>query len=183
MDEEYNVPDTVRLQQARERQERREERKGGRFRGTLEELTRMRDTLRDIIITGRKQRLQARVPAPKAAPAGIQLPYHHKPLNELTIQELRAKIRHEEERAERGRAGAYAAPTIPGIQQYRDRLDILETQAQEEEEDRRERLRAQELRVQLQEEEQKEDDLQQNLQRKRNKHEIKKNLTDRQRIQ
>eukprot|EP00971_Amphidinium_carterae_P052258 1028738-Amphidinium_carterae.1 len=70
----------------------------------------------------------------------------------MTIQELRAKVRHEEEREERHQGGAYVAPTIPNLQQYRDRLHILETQAQEEE-DRMERLRAQELRVRQQEEE------------------------------
>eukprot|EP00971_Amphidinium_carterae_P101910 2017269-Amphidinium_carterae.1 len=42
----------------RERQERRDERDRGRFQGTIEDLTRMRDALRDIIITGRRQRLQ-----------------------------------------------------------------------------------------------------------------------------
>eukprot|EP00971_Amphidinium_carterae_P166440 3298627-Amphidinium_carterae.1 len=108
-----DMMDEVRIQQARER---REERKRGRFKGSLEDLTRMRDALRDILITGRRQRLQARVPAAKAAPAGIHLPYHHKPLNELTLQELRAKVRHEEECAERAHGGAYVAPPIPNLQ-------------------------------------------------------------------
>eukprot|EP00971_Amphidinium_carterae_P127944 2534030-Amphidinium_carterae.1 len=62
----------------------------------------------------------------------------------MTIQELRAKVRHEEERIARHQGGAYVAPPIPNLQQYRDRIDILETQAQEE--DRMERLRALELR-------------------------------------
>eukprot|EP00971_Amphidinium_carterae_P269174 5340135-Amphidinium_carterae.1 len=70
----------------------------------------------------------------------------------VTIQELRAKVRHEEERIAQHQGGYYVAPPIPNLQQYRDRIDILETQAQEEE-DRMERLRALELRVRQQENE------------------------------
>eukprot|EP00971_Amphidinium_carterae_P336337 6472660-Amphidinium_carterae.1 len=71
----------------------------------------------------------------------------------MTLQELRAKVRAEEERAKRHRGGYYVTPTIPNIQQYKDRIEELETQAQDEE-DRRNRLRAQELLVHEQEEEQ-----------------------------
>eukprot|EP00971_Amphidinium_carterae_P189188 3755683-Amphidinium_carterae.1 len=42
----------ARVGEARDRQERREERKRGRFKGSLEDLKKMRDALRDIIITG-----------------------------------------------------------------------------------------------------------------------------------
>eukprot|EP00971_Amphidinium_carterae_P128084 2537113-Amphidinium_carterae.1 len=66
----------------------------------------------------------------------------------MTIQELRAKVRHEEEREELHQGGAYVAPTIPNLQQYKDRLDILETRG-----------------------------------RRRSNYEIKKSLTDKQRIQ
>eukprot|EP00971_Amphidinium_carterae_P056609 1118702-Amphidinium_carterae.1 len=112
----------------------------------------MRDALHDILVTGRRQRLRERErtrPVPKAAPPGVRL--SQEAINKMTIPELRAKIRHEEEREEQHQGGAYVAPSIPNLQQYRDRLDILETQAQEEA-DRMERHRAQELRVRQQEE-------------------------------
>eukprot|EP00971_Amphidinium_carterae_P087369 1728614-Amphidinium_carterae.1 len=57
MDEEYNIPDYLRAEQARDRQERRDERKRRRFKGSLEELKTMREALHGIIITGRRQRL------------------------------------------------------------------------------------------------------------------------------
>eukprot|EP00971_Amphidinium_carterae_P177176 3513832-Amphidinium_carterae.1 len=113
----------------------------------------MRDALHDILVTGRRQRLRERERTrriPKAAPPGVRL--SQDAINKMTIPELRAKIRHEEEREGQHQGGAYVAPSIPNLQQYRDRLDILETQAQEEA-DRLERHRAQELRVRQQEEE------------------------------
>eukprot|EP00971_Amphidinium_carterae_P161867 3208881-Amphidinium_carterae.1 len=65
----------------------------------------------------------------------------------MTLQELRAKVRHEEERIALHQGGAYVTPPVPQLQLYRDRIDILETQAQEEEEeeDRMERAREQEI--------------------------------------
>eukprot|EP00971_Amphidinium_carterae_P008020 158678-Amphidinium_carterae.1 len=62
----------------------------------------------------------------------------------MTLQELRAKVRHEEERIALHQGGAYVTPPVPQLQQYRDRIDILEMQAQEEE-DRMERAREQEI--------------------------------------
>eukprot|EP00971_Amphidinium_carterae_P012273 241516-Amphidinium_carterae.1 len=70
----------------------------------------------------------------------------------MTLQELRAKARHEEERIARHQGGYYVAPPIPQLQRFRDRIDILETQLQEEA-DRMERLRNIEVRVRRQEEE------------------------------
>eukprot|EP00971_Amphidinium_carterae_P302157 6003197-Amphidinium_carterae.1 len=49
----------------------------------------MRDALRDIIITGRWERLERRRhPAPKAPPQGITQPYHFKPLMTMRIPEI-----------------------------------------------------------------------------------------------
>eukprot|EP00971_Amphidinium_carterae_P290751 5773523-Amphidinium_carterae.1 len=45
MDEGYNIPDSLRQCQARDRQGRREERAQTRFKGTKEELKKMRDAL------------------------------------------------------------------------------------------------------------------------------------------
>eukprot|EP00971_Amphidinium_carterae_P141660 2806503-Amphidinium_carterae.2 len=59
-----------------------------------------------------------------------------------------------QERQQRQQGGAYvtpASPNTPTLQQYQDRLDILEDQAQQEE-DRRDRLRVQERIVREQEE-------------------------------
>eukprot|EP00971_Amphidinium_carterae_P103027 2039230-Amphidinium_carterae.1 len=70
----------------------------------------------------------------------------------MTLQELRAKVRQEEERIARHQGGYYMTPPIPQLQQYKDRIDILETQLQDEA-DRMERLRAIEIRVQRQEDE------------------------------
>eukprot|EP00971_Amphidinium_carterae_P317198 6305988-Amphidinium_carterae.1 len=98
----------ARLGVARDRQERREERKRGRFKGSLEELTTMREALLGIIVTGRRQRLQERErtrPYPKAPPQGVRL--SQDAINKMTIQELRAKVRQEEERVEQHRGGAY----------------------------------------------------------------------------
>eukprot|EP00971_Amphidinium_carterae_P037890 745039-Amphidinium_carterae.1 len=125
----------------------------------MEDLARMRDALRDIIITGRRQRLQevqdAQRQVPKAPPQGIRQPYHQKALQDMTLQELRAKVRAEEERAERRQGGAYVAPTIPDLQKYKDRIEELEDRAQQEE-DRRNRLQEQEQRHRVQEKAQKE---------------------------
>eukprot|EP00971_Amphidinium_carterae_P246101 4887765-Amphidinium_carterae.2 len=84
-----------RVGEARDRQARREERERGKYPGTMEELKRMRKVLKDTLITGRRQRLQERRPAPKAAPAGIRQPYHHKAIQDMTPPELRDKVRAE----------------------------------------------------------------------------------------
>eukprot|EP00971_Amphidinium_carterae_P188491 3741474-Amphidinium_carterae.1 len=82
-------------EQTRDRQLHRDERQRGRFEVTMEDLARMRDALRDFIITGRRQRLQqvqdAQCRVPKAPPAGIRQPYHQKALQDMTLQELRDK--------------------------------------------------------------------------------------------
>eukprot|EP00971_Amphidinium_carterae_P240152 4768091-Amphidinium_carterae.1 len=90
---EHEMDEAYRGTQARDRQLRREEKDSGRFQGTMEDLTQMRDALRDIIITGQRPRLQEahRRPEPKAAPTRIRHPYHHKALQDMTLQELRAK--------------------------------------------------------------------------------------------
>eukprot|EP00971_Amphidinium_carterae_P059830 1183571-Amphidinium_carterae.1 len=67
MDEAYK------WQEARDRQIRRDEERQTRFKGTKEELQRMRNALLDIIVAGRRQRLQERErtrPYPKAPPQG-----------------------------------------------------------------------------------------------------------------
>eukprot|EP00971_Amphidinium_carterae_P259036 5140710-Amphidinium_carterae.2 len=143
----------ARVGEEQEQSLRREKRKRGRFKGSLEELKTMRSALLSIIVTGRRQRLHERErtrPAPKAAPHGVRLP--QKAISEMTIQELRSKVAQEEDRVAQHQGGAYVSPPVPNLQQYKDRIDILETQAQEEV-DRMEELRALERRVQQQEEE------------------------------
>eukprot|EP00971_Amphidinium_carterae_P112286 2224089-Amphidinium_carterae.1 len=100
--------EAYRWEQARDRQVRREEGAQTRFKGTKEELQRMRDALCDIIVTGRRQRLQERErtrPYPKAPPQGVRLPQDA--INRMTIQELRALVRQEEERIAQHQGGAY----------------------------------------------------------------------------
>eukprot|EP00971_Amphidinium_carterae_P105557 2090358-Amphidinium_carterae.1 len=56
-------------------------------------------------------------------------------INEMTIEELREVVQPQEELRERHRAGGgyyVGPPTIPNLNQYKERLDILETQLQEE---------------------------------------------------
>eukprot|EP00971_Amphidinium_carterae_P215135 4270052-Amphidinium_carterae.1 len=53
----------------------------------------------------------------------------------MTIEQLREVIRPQEELLARHRAGGgyyVGPPTIPNLDQYRARLDMLETQQQEE---------------------------------------------------
>eukprot|EP00971_Amphidinium_carterae_P054086 1064994-Amphidinium_carterae.1 len=64
---------------------------------------------------------------------------------EMTLQELRAKVLEEEQRIEANRGGAYVSPPIPNLQQYKDWIEELEERAQAEE-DRRNRLQAEERR-------------------------------------
>eukprot|EP00971_Amphidinium_carterae_P258410 5128866-Amphidinium_carterae.1 len=134
----------------------------------------MREALRDIIITGRRQRLQARaqVPTAKAAPAGLRVPNHHKPLNELTLQELRAKARYEEERAVRSRGVQVTSWRRKNKKKKTEESDYVHKNYKFNIKKRN-----------TDEQYKNQDDLQQNRQKERNKHEIKKNLTDRQRIQ
>eukprot|EP00971_Amphidinium_carterae_P103906 2057554-Amphidinium_carterae.1 len=141
--------------EARDRQLRRDEQERGRFPGTKEELQRlsMRDALKENLITGRRQRLQEWYPqrlasTPKAPPAGLPQPSQRRSyaIQEMTVQELRAKVRAEEQRIEAHQGGAYVTQPIPNLQQYKDRIEELEELAQEEEEDRRNRLQAEERR-------------------------------------
>eukprot|EP00971_Amphidinium_carterae_P289647 5751070-Amphidinium_carterae.1 len=50
----------------------------------------------------------------------------------MTIPELRAVIQQQEEHIARHNAGYYVGPPIPQLNQYKERLDVLETQQQEE---------------------------------------------------
>eukprot|EP00971_Amphidinium_carterae_P190378 3778310-Amphidinium_carterae.2 len=118
----------------------------------MEDLKRMRDALKENLITGRRQRLQIwypervpAVPAPKAPPAGTQPPSQSTTfaLNAMTLQELREKVRQEEHNIEQNKGGAYVAAPIPNLQKYRDQIEELETRAQDEA-DRRNRLQAEE---------------------------------------
>eukprot|EP00971_Amphidinium_carterae_P092629 1834548-Amphidinium_carterae.1 len=155
-DHQTDMEHSYRLAEARDRQARRDERERGRFPGAMEDLQRMRQALKETIITGRRQRLQvqgAQRSEPKAPPPGLQTPQQMMTLQDMTLQELRAKVRAEEERAERHQGGAYLAPTIPNLQKYKDRIEELEDRAQQEE-DRQNRLRAEEQRVRVLEEEQ-----------------------------
>eukprot|EP00971_Amphidinium_carterae_P093843 1856913-Amphidinium_carterae.1 len=69
----HAIEEAYRGEQGRDRQERRQERSQIRFKGTKEELQKMRDALREIIITARWERLERRrYPAPKAPPQGIR---------------------------------------------------------------------------------------------------------------
>eukprot|EP00971_Amphidinium_carterae_P218947 4345939-Amphidinium_carterae.1 len=61
----------------------------------------------------------------------------------MTLQELQDAVRREDKRIAKHKAGYYVAPPGPLLQLYRDRIDILESQRQEE--DRLERARAQEI--------------------------------------
>eukprot|EP00971_Amphidinium_carterae_P296855 5897317-Amphidinium_carterae.1 len=113
----------------------------------------MKDALLDIIVAGRRQRLEERErtrPTPKAPPHGVRVPGQQEKINRMSLQELRAQVRREDERIAQHQGGAYVSPPIPGLQLYRDRIDILETQLQEEE-DRLEGAREQEIIVRQQE--------------------------------
>eukprot|EP00971_Amphidinium_carterae_P046310 911593-Amphidinium_carterae.1 len=114
---------SYRVGEARDRQLRRDEQERGRFPGTKEELQRLRDALKANLITGRRQRLQEWYPqrsasVPKAPPAGIQQPSQRRSytIQEMTVQELRAKVRAEEQRIEAHQGGAYVTPPIPNLQ-------------------------------------------------------------------
>eukprot|EP00971_Amphidinium_carterae_P081869 1619530-Amphidinium_carterae.1 len=77
----------------------------------------MRNALLGIIVSGRRQRLQERErtrPVPKQPPQGVLLP--QPAINKMTLQELRAKVRHEEDRIARHQGGYYVAPPIPQLQ-------------------------------------------------------------------
>eukprot|EP00971_Amphidinium_carterae_P155003 3073921-Amphidinium_carterae.1 len=111
----------------------------------------MRNSLLAITVSGRRQRLQERErtrPKPKPAPFQVRLPGPK--INEMTIAELREVVQRQEELIAQHHAGYYVAPPIPQLQQYKDRLDILETQLQEEQ-DRLEQHRRVEARVRQQE--------------------------------
>eukprot|EP00971_Amphidinium_carterae_P118903 2355514-Amphidinium_carterae.1 len=74
-------------------------------------------------------------------------------INEMTIEELREVIQPQEELRERHRAGGgyyVGPPPIPQLDQYKQRLEILETQLQEEQ-DRLEQHLQVEVRVRQQE--------------------------------
>eukprot|EP00971_Amphidinium_carterae_P014998 296321-Amphidinium_carterae.1 len=118
------------------------------------ELLEMRNALLGIIVSGRRQRLQEREttrPTAKAPPPEVRasMPIQEK-INRMTLQELRDQVRREDERMAKHKGGFYVSPPIPLLQLYRDRIDILETQLQEEA-DRMERLREQEKIVLQQE--------------------------------
>eukprot|EP00971_Amphidinium_carterae_P056808 1123153-Amphidinium_carterae.1 len=69
-------------------------------------------------------------------------------INEMTIEELREVVQPQEELLARHKAGGgyyVGPPPIPQLNQYRERLDILETQ-QREEQDRLEQHRQVEAR-------------------------------------
>eukprot|EP00971_Amphidinium_carterae_P141661 2806504-Amphidinium_carterae.1 len=114
------------------------------------------ETARDRQERRRWERLERRrYPAPKAPPQGITQPYNFKPLMTMRIPEIRYWMKREDERQQRQQGGAYvtpASPNTPTIQQYQDRLDILEDQVQQDE-DRRDRLRTMENIVRGQDEE------------------------------
>eukprot|EP00971_Amphidinium_carterae_P291830 5793029-Amphidinium_carterae.1 len=117
----HEMDEAYRGEQARDRQLRRDEQERGKLPGTIEELQRMRDALKENLITGRRQRLQEWYPhravqVPNAPPAGIRQPYHQKRLQDMTLQELRDKVHGEEQRIEANRGGAYVSPPIPNLQ-------------------------------------------------------------------
>eukprot|EP00971_Amphidinium_carterae_P066412 1315106-Amphidinium_carterae.2 len=136
MDEQYNIPDALRERHAHDREIRRDQGSEMRFKGTKEELEEMRNSLLAFTVAGRRQRLQERErtrPQPKAAPQGVRLP--RPMINEMTIEQLREVIQPQEELLERHRAGGgfyVGPPPIPQLDQYKARLDMLETQRQEE---------------------------------------------------
>eukprot|EP00971_Amphidinium_carterae_P017315 341423-Amphidinium_carterae.5 len=141
-----------RWEQARDRQLRRDERERQRFPGKMEDLERMRDAPKENLITGRRQRLQIwhpervqAVPSPKAPPAGIQQPSQ---ATKFALNALSQELRRCYERK-------YVKKIKTDCQYslYRDRIEELETRAQDEE-DRRNRLRAEEQRVRVFAEEQ-----------------------------
>eukprot|EP00971_Amphidinium_carterae_P064961 1287210-Amphidinium_carterae.1 len=83
-----------RLQEAFDRQKRRDEGTQGYFRGTKKELEEMRDSLLALTVYGRRLRLEERErtrPKPKAPPQGVRVPT--KEIDKMTIQELREAIR------------------------------------------------------------------------------------------
>eukprot|EP00971_Amphidinium_carterae_P068698 1360186-Amphidinium_carterae.1 len=126
-----------RLQDAYDRQKRRDEGIQGSFRGTKKELEEMRNSLLFITVAGRRQRLQERErtkPKPKAPPQGVRLPM--KETNKMTMQELREAIQEVEEKQRPGYYVDYDGPRPPpppSFQKWKDRLEILENQRQEEE--------------------------------------------------
>eukprot|EP00971_Amphidinium_carterae_P102246 2024437-Amphidinium_carterae.1 len=67
----------------------------------------------------------------------------------MTLQELQEQVRREDERIEQNKGRYYVSPPVPLLQLYRDRIDMLETQRQEE--DQLERARGQERLVRQQE--------------------------------
>eukprot|EP00971_Amphidinium_carterae_P271267 5383081-Amphidinium_carterae.1 len=69
----------------------------------------------------------------------------------MTIEELREIVQPQDELLSRQRAGYYVGPPpIPQLNQYKERLEILETQRQEEQ-DRPEQCLQVEARVRQQE--------------------------------
>eukprot|EP00971_Amphidinium_carterae_P025668 506233-Amphidinium_carterae.1 len=68
----------------------------------------------------------------------------------MTLQELQDQVRQEDEQIAKHKEEYYVSPPVPLLQLYRDRIDSLESQRQEEE-DRLERVRAQKIIVRQQE--------------------------------
>eukprot|EP00971_Amphidinium_carterae_P141496 2803618-Amphidinium_carterae.2 len=106
----------------------------------------MRNSLLAITVAGRRQRLQERErtrPQPKAPPQGVRVPEQNifgKEINKMTMQELRAAIKEgddllakDQERRDHGYYMGPRPPPLPSLQKWKDRLEILETQQQEEE--------------------------------------------------
>eukprot|EP00971_Amphidinium_carterae_P295234 5863084-Amphidinium_carterae.1 len=93
----------------------------------------MRNSLLAITVAGRRQRLHERERTrPKPKPAPFQVRLLGPKINEMTIAELREVVQRAEEQIAQHNAGYYVAPPIPQLQQYKGRLDTLETQLQEE---------------------------------------------------
>eukprot|EP00971_Amphidinium_carterae_P351084 6491902-Amphidinium_carterae.1 len=154
-------PDPEQERKVRDRHVRRQQRrKAGlpeRYQGNKEDLRRMRNALIALTVSGRRQRLQERErtrPQPKAAPQGVRVPVYQsiftKEINKMAMQELRAAIQEGEDLKARHQGGIYTAPPLPSLQKWKDRLDILETQ-QQEEQDRLEHHRRIEAQVRRQE--------------------------------
>eukprot|EP00971_Amphidinium_carterae_P194921 3867714-Amphidinium_carterae.1 len=115
----------------------------------------MRNSLLAITVSGRRQRLQERERTrpqrqPKAAPQGVRVPDRSiftKDINEMTIQELRAAIQEAEDLQVRNH-GYYVGPQpppLPSLRKWRDRLEILETQQQEEQDRLEQHLQVEQL--------------------------------------
>eukprot|EP00971_Amphidinium_carterae_P312032 6202473-Amphidinium_carterae.1 len=129
-----------RVEQARDKKLRRDERARERFEGSLQHLQNLREALHETLITTRRERITTyyphraqRVPGePKAPPPRVPVP--RKTLQMMTLPELREVVRTEEQCENQHQAGYYVTRYSKLEEQERDRV--------QEEEDRRDRLAA-----------------------------------------